>query len=305
MAQAAKDGIRLEVGLRRFREFLLTEQGASAATCDSYGRDLARYVEFLLAKRGRTHAGQVDREDVRAALDLLRERGLGPSSVARNLAAIRAFHRFLEEDGSTSGNPAAEVLAPRQWRRLPRALTIPEVERLLAQPDLGDPLGLRDRAMLEFAYATGVRVSELVGFPVEGLREDLGIILVRGKGGKERLVPIGSAALQAVAEYAQRARPLLDRRGSSTLFLNRRGGPLTRMGFWKILRGYVRQAGIERAVSPHTLRHSFATHLLEGGADLRAVQEMLGHADISTTEIYTQVDREYLREVHRTFHPRG
>jgi integrase/recombinase XerD len=250
-------------------------------------------------------AHEVGREDVRAALADLRERGLRPSSMARNLASIRAFHRFLEEEGCAQGNPAVEIAGPRLWRRLPRPISIVEMEKLLAAPDGRKPLEVRDKAMLEFAYATGVRVSELVGFPVDGLREDMEVVMVRGKGGKERMIPIGSVALAAVRRYREEVRPGLDRKHVRFLFLNARGDALSRMGFWKILRGYVRRAGIERPVSPHTLRHSFATHLLEGGADLRVVQEMLGHADITTTQTYTQVDREYLREVHHTFHPRG
>lgn len=304
-AKAEGEAMPLGDALARFEESLAVERGVAAATLDAYGRDLRGYVDFLRSRRARARAGEVDREDVRAALADLRRRGLRPSSVARHLASIRAFHRFLEEEGCAQGNPATVVQAPRQWRRLPRPLPVPDIERLLAAPDTRTPLGLRDRAMLEFAYATGVRVSELVSFPVSALHESLEVVLVRGKGSKERLVPIGSHALRAVRDYRESARPRLDRSRRAELFLNARGGKLTRMGFWKLLRKHVRAAGITRPVSPHTLRHSFATHLLEGGADLRAVQEMLGHADIATTQIYTQVDREMLREVHRTFHPRG
>ena len=307
----AAGAMALERGLVRFREFLMAERGSAKTTLDSYTRDVERYVGFLRKSRGRARTDEVEREDVRALVGHLRDLGLAPSSVARNLASIRAFHRFLEEEGAAALNPALDIIPPRRWRHLPDTLTIPEIERLLASPDTSTPLGLRDRAMLEFAYATGVRVSELISFPPDGLREELGVILVRGKGGRERIVPIGRAALAAVHAWQEGGRPALTARAAkgkaraAALFLNFRGGRLTRMGFWKILRAHVRAAGITRHVSPHTLRHSFATHLLEGGADLRVVQEMLGHADITTTQIYTQVDREYLREVHRTFHPRG
>jgi integrase/recombinase XerD len=302
---AAASAVGLDAGLVRFREFLLTERGAAATTLDSYTHDVGRYVEFLRRECGRERTDQVVREDVRAHVGRLRDLGLQPASVARNLASIRAFHRFLEEEGCAPANPALEILPPRQWRKLPDTLTIPEIERLVAAPDASTPLGLRDRAMLELAYATGLRVSELVGFTRDALREELGVILVRGKGGKERIVPVGKAALAALEAYFQRGRPALLKRPVDAVFLNYRGGALTRMGFWKLLKTHARNAGIRRRVSPHTLRHSFATHLLEGGADLRVVQEMLGHADITTTQIYTQVDREYLQEVHRTFHPRG
>ncbi|MDZ7260898.1 MAG: tyrosine recombinase XerD, partial [candidate division KSB1 bacterium] len=236
----------------------------------------------------------------------LRDVGLAPSSMARNLSAIRMFHRFLMGENITYRDPTETILLPKLSKRLPTVLDIWEVEKLLEQPDVSQPLGLRDRALLEFLYATGVRASELISLKQSQLFFPQGFVRVFGKGAKERMVPIGEQAIFYVQHYQNTTRMVLAQRGLSTdvLFLNRRGQPLSRMGLWKILRFYVLKAGIAKSVSPHTLRHSFATHLLEGGADLRAVQEMLGHADISTTQIYTHLDREYLKEVHRRFHPR-
>jgi integrase/recombinase XerD len=199
-----------------------------------------------------------------------------------------------------------DVVVPRIWRRVPKALTLPEIERLLSQPDTAKPLGVRDKAMLEFAYATGMRVSEVVGFRWDDLNANAGTARCVGKGSRERLIPVGSVALKWVEAYCRDVRPrLLKGRSQDVLFLNWRGGRLTRMGFWKILAGHARAAGLKSKMTPHALRHSFATHLLEGGASLRDVQQMLGHKDIATTQIYTKVDMEYLREVHRKFHPRG
>jgi integrase/recombinase XerD len=209
-------------------------------------------------------------------------------------------------DGIVARDPSERLETPRKWRTLPDVLTVEEISRLLAAPTLDDPLAFRDRAMLELAYGAGLRVSEWITVGVKDLLLEDKLVRVFGKGSKERLVPIGRSAIGAVATYVRELRPRLEKGGGKgVLFLNARGEPLTRMGAWKILRRYVERAGIQKAVSPHTLRHSFATHLLEGGADLRAVQEMLGHADISTTQIYTHVDREYLRQVHKQYHPRS
>ena len=236
----------------------------------------------------------------------LKDLGLSPSSIRRNISAVRTYFRFLLADGVVVRDPSERLETPQRWRTLPDVLTVQEIERLLAAPTLDDPLVFRDRAMLELAYGAGLRVSEWITLGVrDALLEDK-LVRVFGKGSKERLVPIGRTAIGAVATYLRELRPRLEKgSGKGILFLNARGEPLSRMGAWKILRRYVERAGITKDVSPHTLRHSFATHLLEGGADLRAVQEMLGHADISTTQIYTHVDREYLRQVHRQFHPRG
>ena len=283
---------------------LALERGLSDKTVEAYRRDLIRYEDFLRG-RGASIAGARPR-DVSAFLVLLADLGLAPTSINRHLSAVRSLYNQLLREGALSASPAAPVERAITTRRLPHALAVHEVERLLAAPDRSTPLGARDAALLEFLYATGVRVTELVTFPLSGLLLQEGLIRVIGKGRKERLVPIGAPARERVVSYMEGARRALVRgRDPGILFLNRWGRPLTRMGFWKILRGHVMAVGIKARVSPHTLRHSFATHLLEGGANLRDVQEMLGHADITTTQIYTKVDRSYLREVHRTFHPRG
>ena len=226
--------------------------------------------------------------------------------MARNLTAVRVFHRFLQTEGITGGDPTEHLKPPRLGRKLPTVLNVFEVERLMAEPNTETALGIRDRAMLEVLYGAGLRVSELTDLVRSNLLFELEVVRVVGKGSRERVVPIGSEAEAWTSRYLDEARAqLASLKSGDTVFLNWRGGRLSRMGVWKLLKRHARQAGIEKDVSPHTLRHSFATHLLEGGADLRAVQEMLGHADISTTQIYTHVDREYLREVHRTFHPRA
>ena len=236
----------------------------------------------------------------------LKDLGLAPTSIRRGISAVRTYYRFLLAEGHVVRDPSERLDAPKRGRTLPDVLSAEEAARLLAAPSLDEPLAFRDRAMLELAYGAGLRVSEWIGIAVKDVLLDDGLLRVFGKGSKERLVPIGRSAIGAAAIYLRELRPRLERgAGKGILFLNARGEPLTRMGAWKILRKYVEMAGIEKHVSPHTLRHSFATHLLEGGADLRAVQDMLGHADISTTQIYTHVDREYLRSVHKQFHPRG
>jgi integrase/recombinase XerD len=236
----------------------------------------------------------------------LKDLGLAPASIRRNVSALRTYFKFLLGEGRITHDPSERLESPKRWRTLPEVLTVAEVDKLLASPTLDDPLVFRDRALLELAYAAGLRVSEWISIGVRDVMFDEGLVRVFGKGSKERLVPIGRRAIGALASYVRELRPRLEHgEGRGALFLNARGQPLTRMGAWKILQKYVARAGIEKHVSPHTLRHSFATHLLEGGADLRAVQEMLGHADISTTQIYTHVDREYLRTVHRQYHPRA
>jgi len=288
-----------------FLHYLSVERGLAANTLEAYSRDLNRFLGFLEGD-GVSSPREADQSQVAKYLMTLRDLGLQPSSIARNFSCLKVFYRFLMQEGLCQVNPMEWLNSPKLGRKLPVVLTQEEVGRLLAGPDESLPYGVRDRALLEFLYATGVRVSELVGLKLSHLFLEVDLVRVWGKGSKERLVPIGRKAEEALWEYLQDARPLLARGSSGDyLFLNRRGGHLSRMGVWKILRGYVRKVGIGKRVSPHTLRHSFATHLLEGGADLRAVQEMLGHADISTTQIYTHLDTHYLLEVHRTFHPRG
>jgi integrase/recombinase XerD len=222
------------------------------------------------------------------------------------VSSVRTYFRFLLGDGHVVRDPSERLETPKRWRSLPDVLSVDEIGRLLAAPNLDEPFTFRDRALLELAYGAGLRVSEWITLSVRDVLFEEGLVRVFGKGSKERLVPIGRSAIGAVAIYLRELRPRLEKgEGKGILILNARGRPLTRMGAWKILRHHVERAQITKHVSPHTLRHSFATHLLEGGADLRAVQEMLGHADISTTQIYTHVDREYLRAVHKQYHPRG
>jgi integrase/recombinase XerD len=291
--------------LERFDDFLSLEEGAADRTREAYGRDLERFAEWCLG-RGIASPPEVSPRLVRDYVYFLKDLGLSPASIRRAVSSLRTYFRFLLGDGHVVRDPSERVEVPKRWRTLPEVLTVAEVERLLAAPDLDDPMAFRDRAMLELAYGAGLRVSEWIGIGVRDVMFDDLLVRVFGKGSKERLVPIGGKAIGAVALYLRELRPRLEKgQGKGILFLNARGTPLSRMGAWKILRKHVEAAGITKAVSPHTLRHSFATHLLEGGADLRAVQEMLGHADISTTQLYTHVDREYLRSVHRQYHPRG
>lgn len=299
------EGTALRFQLERFSDYLTLEQGNSPLTIEGYSRDLARFAEYALTKSIATPT-EVTSRLLRDFVYHLKDLGLAPSSIRRSISAIRTYFKFLLADGAITQDPSERLETPKRWRTLPDVLTKDEVERLLAAPTLDDPLAFRDRAMLELAYGAGLRVSEWISIGVRDVLHDDTLVRVFGKGSKERLVPIGRRAIGAVATYTRELRPKLEKgAGKGALFLNARGEPLTRMGAWKILRKYVERAGITKAVSPHTLRHSFATHLLEGGADLRAVQEMLGHADISTTQIYTHVDREYLRKVHKQFHPRG
>ena len=291
--------------LQRFQDFLTLEQGVSPRTFEAYGRDVARFAAYATA-RGASAPGDVGARLLREFVYHLKDLGLAPASIRRNVSAVRTYFRFLLAEGTVVRDPSERLETPRRWRALPEVLTVGETSRLLAAPSLDEPLAFRDRALLELAYGAGLRVSEWIALGMRDVLVEDGLVRVFGKGSKERLVPIGRSAIGAVAVYQRELRPRLEQgEGKGRLFLNARGRPLTRMGAWKILRKYVAKAGISKAVSPHTLRHSFATHLLEGGADLRAVQEMLGHADISTTQIYTHIDREYLRTVHRQFHPRA
>jgi integrase/recombinase XerD len=256
------------------------------------------YCEHL----GRTSLLSVRSTEVSAFIRFLYSRGLKPRSAARALAAVRGLHKFLQLEKARQDNPAETVDAPQSFVALPRFLNLEEVERLIAAPDPASPLGLRDRAMLEVLYATGLRVSELVGLRLEGVNLGGGFVRCVGKGSKERIVPLGGPACAAVSVYLEEGRP---RHASEYLFLTGRGAPMTRMEFWLILRKHARAAGIRKHISPHVLRHSFATHLLEKGADLRAVQTMLGHANITTTQIYTHVIRERLKEIYKSCHPRA
>lgn len=272
---------------------------------DAYGRDLQRLVEFA-ARNDVTHVSALTATHLREFVYELKDQGLQATSIRRTLSAIRTYFAFLLAEGHVTADPTERVELPKTWRRLPGVLSREDVERILEAPDIADRLYWRDRALLEFAYASGVRVSELSALKVRDVDLTEGVATVFGKGAKERVVPIGRAAQRALDVYLREMRPTLVRgAGEGTVFLNAQGRPLTRMGIWKVLRKHVKRAGVRKRVTPHTLRHCFATHLLEGGADLAAVQEMLGHADIATTQIYTHVDREYLRDVHKRFHPRS
>jgi len=287
-----------------YLDHLRVERRLADHTLESYARDLGTLAAFAAGEERAVE--RLDRAQLEAFVRGQRARGLAPRSVARLVAAVRGFYRFLVIDRALESSPADDLRPPRAWPALPKFLSIDEVDQLIAQPDLATPLGLRDRAMIELLYATGLRVSELVSVRVGDLHLDEQYLTCVGKGSKERLVPIGDQATDWIQSYRTRSRPtLLKGRAAARLFVNARGGSLSRVGFWKILKRYVRQAGLPRTVSPHVLRHSFATHLLERGADLRAIQMMLGHADLSTTQIYTHVLEARLRAVYDRFHPRA
>lgn len=288
--------------LERYLEGLAVERGLSANTVAGYRNDLNRLGE-MLAKRG-ADLLTADAQALSAHARELQRQGLSPRSISRALSALRGFYENLVVLGEREDNPAVNLLPPRLWRPLPKVLSEEQVESLLAAPDLSTPLGLRDRAMLELLYATGLRVSELIGLQLPQLRLDAGFLVAFGKGSKERIVPVGESAEEWVKRWLLDVRPQVSRGRHQAVFVNYAGDPMTRMGFWKILKGYGVQAGI-RDLSPHVLRHSFATHLLEHGADLRAVQTMLGHADISTTQIYTHIHQQRLKSLYDRFHPRS
>lgn len=288
-----------------FLGYLSVEKGLSRNTLEAYGRDVGRYISFL-ESLGTGSPELVRPVDIASFLGVLKEAGLSPRSRARALSSVRMFHRFLVIEGYSDNNPASLIDAPKTIGRLPTVLGFREVEALLASPSGSSPGDLRDRAMLELLYATGLRVSELVRLKTREVNLTSGFILTSGKGGKERLVPIGESAHASLSEYMTSVRPRLDRKGDNEyLFLSRLGEPMTRQAFWNIIKKRALQAGIRKNISPHTLRHSFATHLLENGADLRSVQIMLGHSDLSTTQIYTHITRERLKKIHQEIHPRG
>ncbi|MDH4099169.1 MAG: site-specific tyrosine recombinase XerD [Nitrospirota bacterium] len=290
--------------IRSYIDFLTIEKGLAVNSLKAYERDLRQFEEFL---KGRgLLAGDATRKEVMAYLEHLCVLGLKSASRARVLSTLRGFYLFLLSNGAITADPTLNIEAPRRSVHLPRKLTYHEIELLLRQPDTQKARGLRDSAMLEILYATGLRVSELVNLKLVNINWEAGFLVTMGKGGKERVVPVGEVALQRVREYVENARGAAVKGGASPfLFVGTRGKPLTRQGFFEIIRRYARKAGIDVVISPHVLRHSFASHLLEKGADLRSVQLMLGHADISTTQIYTHVEGERLKEIHRKKHPRG
>jgi integrase/recombinase XerD len=292
----------LDRELPTYLDHLSVERGLAAASVAAYGSDLTAYGRWLGRRR---LSWRLSRQDLGRYLREQRARGISSRSAARSLSALRGFYAFASAHLNHAEDPTAHLQSPRAGLALPKALSEREVESLLAAPDESEPLGLRDRAMLELLYASGLRVSEIATLPRERVDLQARILRVTGKGGKERLVPFGKSAATWIARYLDRSRPSLDRRGAPALFLSARGGALTRQRFWQLVEKYGRKAGLRGRLTPHALRHSFATHLLEHGADLRALQMMLGHADISTTQIYTQVSRARLRGVYDRFHPRA
>jgi integrase/recombinase XerD len=289
----------------QFQDYLSYERGLSSRTVTAYARDLGRWRAFVVGS-GVTDPADVTPRQMREWIFSLKDGGLAATSIRRAQSAIRTYFGFLLAEGVVAADPTDRLEAPRISRKLPEFLTLEEVDRLLDAPDPAKKLFWRDRAILELLYATGMRVSELVDLPLSALDLEDGFTSIFGKGSKERLVPVGEPALRALGRYLRDVRPELDRgRGAGRVFLNARGRPLRREAVWAIVKDATRRAGITKRVSPHTLRHTFATHLVEGGADLAAVQELLGHADIATTQIYTHLDRDYLRDVHRRYHPRS
>jgi len=301
----ASQAIAQAFQLERFRDYLALEAGNSRHTVENYLRDLTRLAEYATS-RGVKAPTALSAAQLRDFIYFLKDLGLATTTIGRQISAIRTYFKFLIGEGLAARDPSERIESPKRWRTLPAVLTVHEMMQLLQATHADVPLSIRDHALLEFAYATGVRVSELVGVRLQDLFFKEGVARVFGKGGKERLVPVGRRAIGEVSMYVERVRPDLDRgKGRGFLFLNARGTPLSRVGAWGIIKANARRAGLAKRVTPHTLRHTFATHLLEGGADLRAVQEMLGHADLSTTQLYTHVDRDYLRTVHKSYHPRA
>ncbi len=283
--------------------YITVERGLSLNTCQAYYRDLQQHFNYL--KQRGTGIPDTDQRLLVEYLGQLKHSGLGMRSIARHLSSLKVFYRFLRAENHIKQDPTLNMETPKVWKKLPHCLSVKQVENLLSQPDTSQPLGLRNRAMLEALYASGMRISELLGLKLNSLNLEMGYILCYGKGAKERIVPIGAQASEWLKQYLSLSRPpLVKKRNSDQLFVNRFGKPLSRQGCWKVIKGYAARAGIE-GVAPHALRHSFASHLLEGGADLRSVQLMLGHADISTTQIYTHTRQEWLQQIYKQFHPRA
>ncbi|MBS4030805.1 MAG: site-specific tyrosine recombinase XerD [Clostridiales bacterium] len=291
--------------LRDFIHYVSVEKGLAKNTLESYNRDLRSFCTYL-KQHGVESIEKATRAEIVGYLLSLQKSGKATATLSRNLASIRSFCNYLFHEKVIAENPATDLESPKLEKKLPRVMTPDEIDRLLEQPDSLQVTGVRDKAMLEVIYATGIRVSELMSLDVGDINLEAGFIRCTGKGSKERLVPLGSVAIRNVDQYLAGSRPKLVRHnGEAALFVNQHGNRLTRQGFWKILKKYARQANITKDVTPHTIRHSFATHLLENGADLRSVQEMLGHADISTTQIYTQVTKRKLKDVYEKTHPRA
>lgn len=299
------DQLERQFLLEQFRDHLALEAGHSANTVESYLRDLRRLAQYA-SGLGVSVPGDLTPRQLHDFVFILKDLGMSPATIRRQVSAVRTYFRFLAAEGVVSADPSERLESPRRGRTLPDVLTVKEVESLITAPGLDDRLGWRDRALLELAYGAGLRVSELCGLTMPDLWLPDALVRVLGKGSKERLVPIGRSVIAAIAVYLNQTRPGLDQgRSQNRVFLNARGSPLSRVGAWGIVKRCADRAGISKRVTPHTLRHTFATHLLEGGADLRAVQEMLGHADLSTTQIYTHVSSAHLQKIYREAHPRA
>ncbi len=295
----------MDMLIDHFIHFLSVEKGLSPNTLESYQRDMVAYTNYL-REQGITRIEDSTRTQIIGYLMSLQEKGRATATLSRNMASIRAFYQFLVRDKFIDKDPSIHLETPKIEKRLPKVLSVEEVERLLDSPPMNHPAGLRDKAMLELLYATGIRVSELVNLSVLDVNLEMGFVKCMGKGSKERIIPLGSVAIQMVRHYLQAGRPrLVKEQGETALFLNHVGKQITRQGFWKIIKRYAQKANVRAEITPHTLRHSFATHLLENGADLRSVQEMLGHADISTTQIYTHVTRTRIKDIYAKTHPRA
>ncbi|WP_456278440.1 site-specific tyrosine recombinase XerD [Bacillus sp. AK128] len=292
--------------LQDFLHYLTVERGLAANTLESYERDLKKYIQHIKDVDKLDALESISRIHILGFLKQLKESGLSSRTLARHIASIRSFHQFLLRDKAVSHDPSVHVETPQPERTLPKVLSMKEVELLLETPNQETAYGIRDRAMLEVLYATGIRVSELIGLDLGDIHLTMGFLRCVGKGNKERIIPVGRAASEALENYLDRGRvELIGKKTTDALFLNHHGNRISRQGFWKILKRLTAEASIKKELTPHTLRHSFATHLLENGADLRAVQEMLGHADISTTQIYTHVTKARMKDVYKTFHPRA
>jgi integrase/recombinase XerD len=287
-----------------YMSYIAVEKGLSRNTLDSYSGDLIRYMNFLRELGYKIE--ESSKVEVMSYLLSLRKRGLSTKTVARSISVLRGFYRWLADEGVLPANPLEDMESPKTTRSLPEVLSLDEVDSLLEQPNSSQPLGMRDKAMLELLYATGLRVSELTNLELNNMNLEAGYLIVLGKGGKQRIVPMGEEALYWLKAYLEESRKrLLGNRWSPHAFVSQQGKGITRQGFWKIIKKYALTAGIRKNISPHTIRHSFASHLLEGGADLRSVQSLLGHEDISTTQIYTHVTRERLKKIHARYHPRA
>lgn len=294
----------MEKLLEEFLYDLNIDKGLSKNTLESYGRDLKQFFEYLSSSNISIYS--VNKTSIIAYLMYLQKKGKATSSISRSLAALRSFYQFLNNCRYIEKDPTINLESPKIEKKLPQILSVEEVELLLSQPDTNDPKGNRDRCMLELLYATGIRVSELVALTIDDINLNMGFIKCSGKGMKDRVIPVGSMALKALSEYIYKYRIMLLRdQNEKSLFVNFHGNQMTRQGFWKIIKQYTRAAGINKEITPHTLRHCFAAHLIENGADLKSVQEMLGHSDISTTQIYTQLTKNRIKEVYKKAHPRA